>query len=192
MRIELAKIADDSVSLILTDPPYSFEYLSLWKTLAEVSARILKPSGFLIAYSGQLYLDKVMSYLGKHLIYYWLASLWLKGATSHRFERNIQNAFKPILIYQKPPLVKGEWMVDLLESPSADKRFHDWGQSESPIAILVDTFSSPGDMVVDPFCGGGVVPYICQKLKRRCLAIDNDFDAYQSTLRRLKNDKETL
>ena len=186
MQEELVKVADNTVSLILTDPPYPAEYLPLWQTLARISARILKPSGFLVAYSGQLYLDKVMQYLGEHLAYYWLASVWLKGAPAHRFERNIENAFKPILIYQKPPLTKQvEWMVDLLESPSADKTYHDWGQSESPIAVLVNSFSLSGDLVVDPFCGGGVVPYICQKLGRKCLAIDNDADSYQKTLLRL-------
>lgn len=190
---EMAKATDGSASLILTDPPYPAEYLPQWQNLAGISARVLKPSGFLIAYSGQLYLDKVMEYLGEHLIYYWLAGVWLKGAPSHRFERNIQNAFKPILIYQKPPLTKQvEWIVDLLESPAADKTYHDWGQSESPIAVLVNGFSSPGDLVIDPFCGGGVVPYVCQKLGRKCLAIDNNPDSYQITLLRLQNDKTTV
>jgi len=190
MREELSRVANDSVSLVLTDPPYPAEYLPLWQDLARISARILKPSGFLVTYSGQLYLDKVMQYLGEHLTYYWLAGVWLKGAPSHRFERNIQNAFKPILIFQKPPIAKqAEWLVDLLESPVADKSYHDWGQSEAPMAVLANSFSHPGELVVEPFCGGGVVPYICQKLGRKCLAIDNDPDSYQRTLLRLQNDK---
>ena len=193
MKGELARLADNSVSLILTDPPYAAEFLEAWQDLAKISARLLKPSGFLVAYSGQLYLDKVMKYLGEHLTYYWLAGVWLKGAPSHRFERHIQNAFKPILIYQKPPLAKQvEWMVDLLESPVADKGYHSYGQSEAPFVILLQSFSSPGELVIDPFCGGGVVPYVCQKLGRKCLAIDSDKDAYQTTLLRLQNDQAQI
>ena len=188
MRQELEKIDANSVSLILTDPPYSAEYLPLWSEMARIASRILKPSGFLVTYSGQLYLDLVMSALGKHLSYYWLVGVWLKGAPSHRFERNIQNAFKPILIYQKPPIVKQmEWFVDLLESPASDKRYHEWGQSEAPIIKLVEAFSNSGDLIIDPFCGGGVVPYVCQKLNRKCIAIDKDEDCYKKTLLRLQN-----
>ena len=188
MRQELEKLEGNSVSLILTDPPYSAEYLPLWRDIARIASRILKPSGFLVAYSGQLYLDKVMQSLGEYLTYYWLAGVWLKGAPSHRFERNIQNAFKPILIYQKPPVIKQvEWLVDLLESPVADKKYHDWGQSEAPIAGLLGAFSNPGDMVIEPFCGGGVVPYVCKKLNRKCVAIEKDEDNYKISLLRLQN-----
>jgi len=189
MRQELEKLNDDSVSLILTDPPYSAEFLSLWTDLARIAKRILKSSGFLITYSGQLYLDKVMASLSEHLTYYWLASIWLKGAPVHRYERNIQNAFKPVLIYQKQPLSKqSEWLVDLLCSPASDKKYHDWGQSEAPIAELLEAFTNPGDFVVDPFCGGGTVPYVCKKLNRKCLTMDNDKDAYQTTLLRLQKE----
>ena len=188
MRQELEKLEGNSVSLILTDPPYSAEYLPLWRDIARIASRILKPSGFLVAYSEQLYLDKVMQSLGEYLTYYWLAGVWLKGAPSHRFERNIQNAFKPILIYQKPPVIKQvEWLVDLLESPVADKKYHDWGQSEAPIAGLLGAFSNPGDMVIEPFCGGGVVPYVCKKLNRKCVAIEKDEDNYKISLLRLQN-----
>ena len=191
MRQELEKLEDNSVSLILTDPPYPAEYLPLWGAMARIAARILKPSGFLVAYSGQLYLDKVMASLGEYLTYYWMAGVWLRGASSHRFERNIQNAFKPILIYQKPPLSKQvEWLVDLLESPAADKTYHEWGQSERPFVVLTEAFSNVGDLIVDPFGGGGVVPFVCKKLNRPCVVIDNDEDCYKQMLLRLSNGNE--
>jgi len=189
-REELVAIADNSVGLVITDPPYPKEYIPLWGDMAKAARRILKPSGFLVAYSGQLYLDKVMALLGEYLTYYWMAGVWLIGAPSHRFERNIQNAFKPVLIYCKEPVKKQEeWIVDLLNSPSSDKQYHEWGQSEAPIALLIEAFSKPGDRIVEPFCGGGVVPYLCKKMNRKCLAIDNDKDSYEATLLRMANDK---
>ena len=99
----------------------------------------------------------------------------------------MQNAFKPIVVYQKPPLAKqAEWFVDLLESPTADKKYHEWGQSEAPFATLLQAFTNSGDLVVEPFCGGGVVPYVCQKLGRQCLAIESNEDAYKVALVRLR------
>lgn len=67
------RLADDSVDLIVTDPPYPKQYLPLWADLARVAARVLKPGGFLVAYSGQIHLATMMMMLSEHLTYYWLA-----------------------------------------------------------------------------------------------------------------------
>src|SRR3990167_209755 len=57
----------NSIDLILTDPPYPREYLPLWSDLAKEAARVLKPSGFLIAYSGQNNLPKILQDLAQYL-----------------------------------------------------------------------------------------------------------------------------
>ncbi len=44
-------IKDNSIDLILTDPPYPKEYLPLWKDLSFFASRVLKPSKFLLTYS---------------------------------------------------------------------------------------------------------------------------------------------
>jgi SAM-dependent methyltransferase len=53
------RIADDSVDLIFTDPPYDKDSVSLYRKAAQVAARILKPGGSFVAYSGQKYLPEV-------------------------------------------------------------------------------------------------------------------------------------
>ena len=68
------KINDESIDIIITDPPYPYEFINLWSDLAEIASRILKPSGFVIAYTGKLYLLEVMNRLGEHLEYYWMMS----------------------------------------------------------------------------------------------------------------------
>jgi 16S rRNA G966 N2-methylase RsmD len=60
-------LQNDSVDLILTDPPYPKEYLHVWGQLGEVAARILKTTGYLVAYSGQLYFNQAMRALDEHL-----------------------------------------------------------------------------------------------------------------------------
>lgn len=51
---ELAdQIADESVELVFTDPPYDADSVGLYEDAARVAARILKPGGSFIAYSGQ-------------------------------------------------------------------------------------------------------------------------------------------
>jgi len=41
-------------------------------------------------------------------------------------------------------------------------------------------------LVCDPFCGAGTVPYSCEYLNRRWIAIDNDIKAIEATINRLK------
>ena len=93
----IKELPDNSVDLILPAPPYPKEYLPLWSDLARESARVLKPSGFLIAYSGQAYLPAVIKSLGEYLEYYWLMGLYHKGLTGQVFNVNMWNRFKPSL-----------------------------------------------------------------------------------------------
>ena len=53
-------IEPESVDLIFTDPPYPAEYLECWEQLAAFARKALKPTGLLIAYSGQFHLPEVM------------------------------------------------------------------------------------------------------------------------------------
>jgi 16S rRNA G966 N2-methylase RsmD len=53
-------IPDGSVDCIITDPPYPHEFIDCWSKLSRVAKRILKPHGFCIAYSGQMYLPEVL------------------------------------------------------------------------------------------------------------------------------------
>ncbi len=116
----------DSVDILLTDPPYPLEYIHVWKQLGEIAARVLKPSCFLVAYSGHMYLDRVMHDLGKHLDFYWPLSLLHSGPTQLVNARNVIAGFKPILLYQKPPFKKleGSPLRDVITKDNRDKDFH--------------------------------------------------------------------
>ena len=70
------KINTGTIDLILTDPPYPAEFLHLWKDLFIMAKKVLKPNGFLIAYSGQMYLDKIFQFANEAgLDYYWMINI---------------------------------------------------------------------------------------------------------------------
>lgn len=151
-RDVLADIPDGSIDLVLTDPPYAGEFLPLWSDLGAFAARVLKSGGALAAMSGQAYLPEVFRRLGDHLPYRWTAA-YLLTAGSHPFVpfRQVTVGWKPIVIYGGGPhiydVVKG--------SSGADKTHHDWGQSESGMVSLIRLMADPGQLVCDPFAGGG-------------------------------------
>jgi len=167
-------IADRSIDLILTDPPYPREYLPLWSDLADLAARVLRPGRFLIAYTGQMYLEDVMHALSARLRYYWLGTLHHIGAVGTQHARRMMNAAKPILYYTNGEAVKHAYCYDYLKSPQRDKRFHHWGQSLGPVRYLVETFTRPGDLVLDPFTGGGTTALACAQTGRRFLGYEID------------------
>lgn len=110
----LADIPDNSIDLILTDPPYPYAHIKCWSDLSLFASKKLSDGGFCIAYSGQLFLPEVMKRLSEHLNYYWLCGLKHEGKIGQRFEVNFFNRMKPILIYQKGKKIKQKkWGEDL-------------------------------------------------------------------------------
>ena len=171
-------LEDNSVDLFLTDPPYPKEFLYLWEQLAEVAARKLKQDRYLVTYSGQLYLDYVMKVLSEHLSYCWTIALHHSGPTQSVHPRNVICTWKPILVFRNGVPGKFdidvEYTVDSFTKDYRDKQFHEWGQGESAFAYLMDKFSKPGDLVVDPFVGGGTVLTVARDRKRKCIGIEID------------------
>jgi DNA modification methylase len=41
-------LEDDSVDLLLTDPPYGEQHLSIWGDLSKFAARVLRPGKLLV------------------------------------------------------------------------------------------------------------------------------------------------
>jgi 16S rRNA G966 N2-methylase RsmD len=63
-------IADESVELVFTDPPYDRDSLSLYGAAAAEAARILKPGGSMLIYSGRLQLLEEMTAMSQHLNFF--------------------------------------------------------------------------------------------------------------------------
>lgn len=187
----MKNLPDNSVSLILTDPPYPKEYLPLWKDLSREAKRVLKPGGFLISYSGQAYLPKVINSLSENLEYYWLGMLYHKGRAGQRFEVNMFNRAKPILFFYKPPLTKQEkWIDDVIISERPDKDFHEWGQSVNPCEKIIEAFSQPGEMVLDPMFGGGSVIEASVNNKRNVIGFEINQESFDLVQERIKKGGE--
>jgi len=220
---ELRKVAGlrpKSVNLILTDIPYSKEFLPQLDDLGQFAAEVLVAGGLFITFVGQFHLDRYFQSFGKHLTYHWtIAATWDQDANLiHPLE--ISSRWKPLLLYSKgvyrrttgrktdlllmPRKEKGlhewqqpvgiieeliknfsdqgralvplppEWLGDFCEGGGRDKAHHDWGQAESESRYWIGRLTDEGDLIVDPYCGGGTVPAACKAVGRRWLATEID------------------
>lgn len=172
---ELAKaIPDNSIDLIFTDPPYPKEYLYLYEWLAEEAARLLKPTGFLMVYVGIYWKNKIMRWMDDHLDYWWDYVAFGAGSASMIWPRQTISRYKSIIAY-RPRGGTGKAQTNVLsvwQGSDYDKHYHIWEQDDSTARYYIDCFSSPGGIVLDPFCGGGTTPYVCQLLQRPFLSFE--------------------
>ena len=173
----------------MTDPPYPEEYLDLWGDLSKFAYEKLKPSGYLVAYSGQYYLPRVMLALDEYLTYYWTMAITLPGKTAIINGRNVMNGWKPILIYQKEPLKKNRTFYDVVISPQGEKELHEWQQSEGGVRELIKIFSKKEQTILDPFSGAGTFPLVAHQMQRKAIGIEVDKYTYLKSKERLLNDK---
>ena len=176
IRNGLYDIEDKSVDAVITDPPYSREYIPLYAELSLLASRILKPGGSLIVMVGQSYLPEVMFELGWHMKYHWCMSYLTPGGQSPQlFHKRVNTFWKPVLWYMKDEYA-GDYVGDVLKSPvnANEKDYHEWGQSLGGMKEIIERLTNPGDLIVDPFLGGGTTGVAAVSMGRRFIGADID------------------
>lgn len=186
-REVLADLVDGSVDAIITDPPYPREHLPLYRDLALFAAQKLRPGGSCLVMCGQSYFPDILASMVGPLTYHWLGAYLTPGGQSPQiWQRKVNTFWKPLLW-----LVNGEydgpWVGDVCRSDvnDNDKRFHDWGQSETGMGQIVERFSAHGSLIVDPFMGGGTTGLVSLALGRRFIGSDIDSAAVATAMERL-------
>ena len=139
---------------------------------------VLKPGGSLLMMIGQSYLPEIIQMTVPYLNYHWILGYFTPGGQSAQlWQKKVNTFWKPVLWFTKGDF-KGEWIGDVIKSSENDKRFHEWGQSESGIRDLMKRFVKPGDTVLDPFMGGGTAGVICKELKCEFIGVELSEDTF--------------
>lgn len=178
----LVDLSDGSVDLILTDPPYEAEHLPLWSDLGAFAARVLKPDGMLATMSGHAHLPDVMARLGEHLPYRWAMAYLTPGPAADLHVIRVTTHWKPVLVYGS----RARWLHgDVARSDGRDKEHHAWGQSVSGMEDLLRRLADPGQVICDPFAGGGTTAVVA--LAYGCSFVGSELDesTFDVALRRL-------
>lgn len=181
------KIADNSVELIFTDPPYDGESVSLYEDAARVAARILKPGGSFIAYSGQRHLLGVLQGCSKHLEYWWTIAGVHAGGNQILQKLGIRCGWKPLVWFVKGG--RGDVQNVLLDVVTGDreKDAHHWQQAEEEALYYIEHLTSAHGLVVDFFLGGGTTAVAAQKLGRPWIGFEVDAGAVERATARLRS-----
>lgn len=183
------ELPENSVDMIFTDPPYHDEHLELYKALADFAFHSLKPGAYLMTYAGKMFLPDVMKMLGERLEYVWMYGVFQPDSNTKIIRHHLFGAWRPIVCYKRPGKTNTKaWQPDMIKG-TRDKSFHEWQQQIEPPIKYIGAYTLPGELVVDPFVGGGTTLAACKMLKRDYLGFDKDAKAVKITKMRL-NEKE--
>ena len=177
-------IEPNSVDLVVTDPPYDREAIPLFADLVSLSAEILKPGGSLLCLGGTLFWREqlaAMEQAAEHtdLNYWWMVTYHMTaavGAASRIFPKRVFSRWKPIFWFVRGEYT-GEWAQDTFICPPKTKEvkeYHVWGQHPEVYDEMLKVFAYPGDLVCDPFLGGGTTGV--SAISRGCGFVGSDID----------------
>jgi adenine-specific DNA-methyltransferase len=180
----LPQIAEASVDLVLTDPPYLLGYRARdgrticgdrradWLGPAfEQLFRVLKPDTFCISFYGWNSADLFIAAFraaGFRIVGH--LAFVKPYAASVRFLRHQHE--QAYLLAKGRPKEPGAAIADVLEWEYTGNLLH---PTQKPLAVilpLVSTFSKPGDLVLDPFAGSGTTLAAAKRLGRRYIGIE--------------------
>lgn len=178
-------VPDDSVDLVFCDPPYDEESVPMYRDLAVYAARILRPGGWCLAYSGHTFLPQIIDHMRESLTYGWTFGIQHTGGDLRYRKLKLQNKWKPILGFYRPPLeVWWDWFPDFT-SGGKEKDAHEWQQATAEAEHFIRGLSPEDGLVVDPFCGSGTTCVAAKTAGRRWIAFDTKLDSVEKARERI-------
>jgi hypothetical protein len=187
-RDHFDKVADGSLSLIFTDPPYDKKAEKLFGGLAEFAEAKLAEGGSLVMYLGHLQLLAALQSFDGRLRHWWTCACVHDGGKSLMREYGIRVGWKPMLWFVKGTRDDKQKIIVDVVSGATEKTHHDWQQSQSEAEYWIENLCPSDGIVCDPFLGGGTTAAAAIKLKRQWVAFEIDHDQAVLAMSRCRND----
>ncbi len=187
-----------SVDAIVTDPPYPKAFDHVWDIMRDELPRVMKDGSFLVTFCGHYQLARVLDAMRKGgLEFFWPAiATNAQQPIMHGFKAKC--CHKPCLIFRKGKARPRRVFVDNFAMRLQTKSWitaqaaHKWGQADALFFEPIEAFSSPGEIVLDPFLGGGSVGVACMKTGRNFIGIEIDPAYFAIAQQRIQAAQEQL
>jgi adenine-specific DNA-methyltransferase len=193
----LPRFPSESVNLVLTDPPFVVNYRprngdsvtgdrsAAWVEPAfQEIYRVLKRDSFCISSYGWHCADTFFNAWRKvgftcvgHIV-------WVKPYSSGKRYLNYQHE-QAVLLAKGQPSLPRKALEDVLPYEYTGNKLHPTQKPVSSLLPLVEAFSRPGDVVLDPFCGSGSALEAAAQLGRRYIGIEIVWKHFQTSKIRL-------
>ena len=187
----LNDMPSESVSLIITHPPFLADEQDQWEKFGGFAAEKLRRGGFLLAYCPQDHLPMAINGLSRKIQYVWEISA--SRPSTDAWHGHIDSRWEPVLVFCKPPYDESARFCDihLVEEPKVKSPDREWYPGEAK--DLIEMFSRVGDCVVDPFVSSGDSIYSAFVAGRRfigCNAVEAVLAKAMKQYERIKGQME--
>jgi predicted RNA methylase len=170
------------LDIIIADPPW--DKVEDYREVGEFAKRRLKKGGLLFAIAGSKTLTKVGEALESSGLENvdTLAIVYTRPMMSMSdHHRRIQSNWRAVLLFsngeRRPDPLRRVWsnVITVYGQPEDHKLYHPWQQPYWPLYYWLQELSLPGDVIGDPFCGGGTVPLAAKSIGGlTCIGTDID------------------
>ena len=195
----LALLPSESVDLVVTDPPYLVNYrprdgrrcdgdnTDYWLVPAfRELYRVLKPDSFCVSFYGWPWVDRFMAaWKGcgfrpvSHLV-------WVKSHCSRRGYSESFHEAAFLLAKGRPPK-PDKPIRDVLPWKYTGNEFHPNEKPTVAIVPLIEAYSKPGAIVLDPFGGSGTTGLATMACDRRFVLIEKTCELARLSRRRIES-----
>jgi len=179
-------IPDESVDLIFTDPVY--QNIQDYEWLAQTAARILKPNKPLFCFCSNVKQYDVQPVMKKYLTFEmpFIYTVVAKSYSLHRYHTFVWTT--PCLLFSKGHALPHHWLPDTFIStkPRSKDNSHKWNKNVEVYVKWIEAFTQPGDIVFDPFCGGGTTGIAAKELDRYFLGFEIMADVAEEACSRIR------
>ena len=143
----------------------------------------------MVVFTGNFHLDDAIIRLSQSLKFEMVMSVKLEANHEIVLDWFIE-AF-PICVFYKSPRVGHPKLSNFMVAKKADrmKTFHLWGKNVEITKTLIEKFSKPDDLIIEPCAGGGSTIQACIETKRNCIAYEINPETFQILKKRFPDAK---
>ena len=159
--LDILPALQDDPTVIITDPPYPDYHVELYGTV-DISFLDRYPCRQFVFWSSKA--DFPLSYTAIHI---WDKKTGAGSQYERIFERNGGRAYRVFRHYLINSTVAASFTGDVFTGH----------KSQKPVKLmreLVEKFSKPGDLILDPFMGSGSTGRACANTGRRFIGIERN------------------
>jgi len=206
----LKKLEDNSIDLIVTDPPYGMDFQSNYRkekhikiendkdlswlpTFLNQCNRVLKDNSHFYMCSSFHNLDYFMQEV-KKIFELKNILVWVKNNTSMGdLEGDYAPQYEFILFIQKGrKKLNGTRKSNVLKYSRTGNKYHPTEKPLELIRFLLRNSSSKDDVVLDPFMGSGTTAVACKELDRKFIGYELEEEHFLTSEKRLNKVNKSL